>query len=76
MLNVDTTKVMDKEMNRKQFLRNVGIGIIALTGITAALRAISQSPSYIEASQKQSSRSKSVVSGYGGSVYGGSKPRT
>lgn len=75
MLNVDTTKVMNKEMNRKQFLRNVGIGVIALTGITAALRAIGQIPSSSDTSQIQSGGSTGSISAYGGSVYGGSKPR-
>jgi hypothetical protein len=75
MLNIDTTKVMNKEMDRKQFLRNVGIGVIALTGITAALRAIGQISSTSDTSQIQSDGSANSVSAYGGSVYGGSKPR-
>lgn len=76
MLTIDTSKILDKPMNRKQFLRNVGVGVIALTGITAALRAISQAPVAPEVSrQTDSSAAMRTASAYGGSVYGGIKPR-
>lgn len=59
-------------MNRKQFLRNVGIGAIAFTGFAAALRAVSQSSSAPVTSVGHHADAKAAV--YGGSVYGG-KPR-
>lgn len=73
MLNVDASKILDKEMNRKQFLRNVGVGVIALTGITAALRAFSQQAPSATSDKAQSTHQ--ATAGYGNSVYGGVKPR-
>lgn len=76
MLNIDTSKILDQKMNRKQFLRNVGIGVVALSGITAALRAIGQMPDVTDGLHKQATRDvTSNVSAYGGSVYGGKKPQ-
>jgi hypothetical protein len=76
MLNIDTSKILDQQMNRKQFLRNVGIGVVALTGITAALRAIGQMPAATDGPHRQvSNHEASSVSAYGGSVYGGKKPQ-
>lgn len=71
MLSVDASKILDKEMNRKQFLRNVGIGIVAFTGITAVLRAVSQLPS----DAPRAAVGSATAAGYGSSVYGGEKPR-
>lgn len=75
MLTIDTSKILDKPMNRKQFLRNVGIGVVAFTGVTAAIRAISQSPVLSDAERQANSVAASSASAYGGSVYGGVKPR-
>lgn len=74
MLNIDTSKLLDKPMDRKQFLRNVGLGIIALTGLTAALRAIGQMPESTDVSHQAGDKASSHLTSYGGSVYGGKKP--
>lgn len=76
MLNIDTTKLLDKPMDRKQFLRNVGVGIVALTGLTAAIRAIGQTDmSQVPARAGSKAASQATAYGYGGSVYGGVKPQ-
>lgn len=76
MLNIDTSKILDQQMNRKQFLRNVGIGVVALTGITAALRAIGQMPASSDIThQPVNGQAAASASAYGGSVYGGKKPQ-
>lgn len=74
MVNVDPSKILDKKMNRKQFLRTIGIGAIAFTGFAAALRAISQSSSAPIPAVSVGHRLDVKVAAYGGSVYGG-KPR-
>lgn len=58
----EVESLLHKEMDRRDFLRHIGIGLIALTGITALLRSLA-GPNV----QQQSRRL-----GYGGSVYGGS----
>lgn len=73
MTRADPSNILDKKMNRKQFLRTVGIGAIAFSGVAAALRAVGQStsvPSVVSAGHA----SRAKVAAYGGSVYGG-KPR-
>lgn len=64
MLQLDTTKLLQKEMDRKDFLKHIGIGVIALTGLSAVLRTLVQHPTASNASQ----------SDYGGSAYGGIDP--
>lgn len=64
MLKIDTATLLQKEMDRKDFLKHIGIGIIALSGLSAVLRTLVQQPT----------ASKSVQQvGYGGSAYGGTK---
>ena len=64
MLQLDTTQLLQKEMDRKDFLKHVGIGVIALTGLSAVLKTLIQQPT--------ASKSASQA-GYGGSAYGGTK---
>lgn len=71
MLNIDTSKILDKEMNRKQFLRNIGIGVIAFTGLAAAIRAISQTSPSATTRQEPVAANVAGSTAYGSSVYGG-----
>jgi hypothetical protein len=76
MLNIDTSKILDQQMNRKQFLRNVGVGVVAMTGVAAALKAITQVPANTNVLQQQvGGRADSAAMAYGGSAYGGTKLR-
>lgn len=65
MLKIDTTALLQKEMDRKDFVKNVGIGILALSGVAAALKTIGTAV--------PSTRKESGVVGYGMSAYGGSQ---
>ena len=58
----EVESLLHKEMDRRDFLRHVGIGLIALTGITALLRSLSGSGSNQQSQPRM---------GYGGSSYGG-----
>lgn len=66
----DLSALLDKKMDRKDFLKHVGVAVVAMTGVAAIARAFAQS-------QQQQSLSKTSAatptSGYGGSAYGGSK---
>lgn len=63
MTKLNIAQLLEKEMDRKDFLKHVGIGIIALMGLSTVLKTLIQQPT--SNSQEQS--------GYGSSVYGGSK---
>jgi hypothetical protein len=59
----DMQKLLQKEMDRKGFLKHVGIGFAAIMGITTILKTVSNLGS---SGQKQSV-------GYSAGVYGGGK---
>lgn len=61
--------LLAKKMDRKDFLKHVGVGIVALTGVSAMLKVMS--PLGGSPSAPQTSQSTSY--GYGSSVYGGNK---
>lgn len=57
--------LLNKKMDRKDFLKVVGVGVVAATGLGAIVRTLAPAPA-----------SKSVSSspqGYGSSAYGGTK---
>jgi len=59
----DMHNLLQKEMDRKDFIKHVGVGFAAIVGITTVLKTIST----MGGSQKQ------AAAGYGASVYGGGK---
>lgn len=65
MLKIDTAALLQKEMDRKDFVKNVGIAILALSGVAAALKTIGIAV--------PSTRKEAGAAGYGMSAYGGSK---
>jgi len=58
-------QIMQKDMDRKDFIQHVGIGFVAIAGVTTALKSLSQFGS--------SGGSRQMPAGYGASAYGGSK---
>lgn len=54
-------KLMQKDMDRRNFLKHVGIGFAAIAGFTTVLKTITS----LNAPQKD------IATGYGSSVYGG-----
>ena len=62
MIKAKISQLLDTEMERKDFLKLVGLGAVAATGLSAVLKAVSQSPSRQPAAK---------APGYGGSLYGG-----
>ena len=55
-------QLMQKDMDRKDFLKHVGMGVVALTGAAAAIKTLNQ---------LNTGAKKPVDVGYGGSAYGG-----
>ena len=66
MLKIDTTKLLQAEMDRKAFLKSAGIAFAGIIGVTAFVKNINSMTG-------ANSAQKTNVSafGYGGSVYGG-----
>ena len=60
-------ELLQKEMDRKDFLKHVGIAMIAMTGVTALLKSLTQHP--LTGQQQH----KSQAQGYGAMPYGGDK---
>lgn len=58
-MNGQIHHILQKRMDRKDFLKHVAIGIVALTGVTALIKAFKP--------QQQ------PVTGYGASTYGGQR---
>lgn len=58
------SSLLGKEMDRLTFLKHVGIGFVALTGIGALVKSMNSFGSV---------GVKSPAAGYGASVYGGNK---
>lgn len=73
MVNFDVEKVLETEMSRKQFLKNVGVGLVALTGVTAALRAFSAVSTQTQSGEQYPQ--PRGAAGYGSSPYGGATSR-
>lgn len=63
MIKNNIAQLLETEMERKDFLKLIGLGVLAATGITQILKAMSQqTPQQTRAAQPQS---------YGGAAYGG-----
>lgn len=55
----DLDNLLQKEMDRREFLKHVGIGLVALTGASALLKALN------------GGSTPRRTAGYGASAYGG-----
>lgn len=60
----DLDNLLQKQMDRRDFLKHVAIGFVALTGVSAVIKTLSTL-----------SGSKQTA-GYGASVYGGNRPKS
>jgi hypothetical protein len=60
MVRPDISKLLQKEMDRKDFLKHTGLAVLALTGVAAALKLFVDKPTQT-----------SGPLDYGDSAYGG-----
>ncbi len=67
-LKTDISTLLNAKMDRKDFLKHVAIGMVAVTGLSTMLRALTPTQ---QQSRKVSSASSAA--GYGSSAYGGVK---
>lgn len=61
----DLDNLLQKQMDRRDFLKHVGIGFVALTGVAALVKTLNTF-----------SGNKVRTNGYGAQVYGGNKKPT
>ena len=60
-IKTQVSAILNKKMDRQDFLKHVAIGVVALSGAGTALKLLAPK------------QAKSVDGGYGGSAYGGLK---
>lgn len=70
MFKNELNTLLAKKMDRKDFLKHVGIGVVAAVGLSSIIKAVSSSGAPAGSS---SPKSNSSSLGYGGSAYGGTK---
>jgi len=58
----DLQQLLEKQVDRKDFLKHVGFGVIALTGVTALTRSLT------------GFGVKQQTAGFGAGTYGGNRP--
>lgn len=63
----ELNNLLTKKMDRKDFLKHVGIAVVAVTGLSAIIKTLAP------VQTKQPSVARSNSSGYGSSAYGGTK---
>ena len=63
VLRSQLTALLNKKMDRADFLKHLAVGVVALTGVGGVLRTLGESPQPPKASQQT----------YGNSTYGGSR---
>ena len=63
MIKNNIAQLLETEMERKDFLKLVGFGVVAATGITQILKAMTQ--------QTPARQVSNNSQGYGGASYGG-----
>jgi hypothetical protein len=59
MVQKQITTLLSKEMDRKDFLKHVGIAVIAVTGVSGVISSLTK----LDVPSKK-------TAGYGGSAYG------
>jgi hypothetical protein len=65
MIKQNVSKILETEMERKDFLKLIGLGAVAAVGVTAILKAVTPSQDRTKAAKTDG--------GYGSMAYGGTK---
>lgn len=64
IIGINPEELLSKEMDRKDFLKHVGVAMIALTGVSAIAKTLLQQPT-------AQSTTRQTPMGYGAYSYGG-----
>jgi hypothetical protein len=65
MIKQQVNQLLEKEMDRKEFLRHIGVAVAAVVGVSAVVSSLNR----LQPSSSQPP-AHNARSGYGGSVYG------
>lgn len=65
MIKKELRDILEKEMDRKDYLKYLGVGLMAIVGLTSAAKAVTS----FHARNETGTRSSNT--GYGSSSYGG-----
>ena len=74
----EVEKLLQKKMDRKDFLKHVGIGFAAIVGVTTAVKTVASlnsRPVSSSGDDSGSSKTAAAAFGYGGGAYGGGRSR-
>ena len=66
MIKNTVSQLLETEMDRKDFLKLLGLGVIAATGVTQILKAVTP-----QNTSRRPATSSNASLGYGASAYGG-----
>lgn len=65
-MNKQFSEILQRRMDRKDFLKHVGMGVVVITGLAGVIKLLKP--------QEQGKGTTTVAGGYGASVYGGKAP--
>jgi len=65
MIKQSIARILSIELDRKDFLKAVGIGLVAATGVTQVVSSV------VKQTSSSTAPKASIGFGYGASVYGG-----
>jgi len=65
MIKQSIARILAVELDRKDFLKALGIGVVAATGVTAAVSTV------VKHTNPSAGKTASAPMGYGASTYGG-----
>ncbi len=65
MIKQNISRILAVELDRKDFLKALGIGVVAATGVTAAVSTV------VKHTSPTATKPSNVAFGYGESAYGG-----
>ena len=65
MIKQSIARILAVELDRKDFLKALGIGVVAATGVTAAVSTV------VKHTNPAANKAASAPMGYGASTYGG-----
>lgn len=66
-MNKQIDEILQKRMDRKDFLKHVGMGVAIITGTAGIVRMLKPSSNNVAKTNRQ----QPVAMGYGASAYGG-----
>jgi hypothetical protein len=66
-IKTQLNELLDRKMDRQEFIKNIGMGLVAISGMGTALRLLAPK-------QHDATPNTHYGYGYGGSAYGGSDP--